>query len=180
MHIYLDESGDTGFKFSAGSSAYFISALVLVPDPAAAQDAVRALRDRLREPEDYELKFARMPHHLRLSVLGGLRGLGITARVLVVDKRRLVEPSVRQRDGFYKYLMQTAFEQDAPEIRAARLVIDQSFRGKAKQADLATHLQRGLNTGADAKRIAKVTYRESHREQLLQIADVLAGAVAQA
>jgi len=44
MHIYLDESGDTGFKFGEGSSGYFVVALVLVPDVAAAEEAVRGLR----------------------------------------------------------------------------------------------------------------------------------------
>jgi len=59
---------------------------------------------------------------------------------------------------------------------------DQPFKGKAKKADLATHLKRGLNAEAagNVKRITKVMYRESHRDQLLQVADVVAGAVAHA
>ena len=41
MHIYLDKSGDTWFKFVGGSSGYFAVAPVLVPDVAAAEEAVR-------------------------------------------------------------------------------------------------------------------------------------------
>ena len=33
MHIYIDESGDTGFKLKAGSSRCFVIALLLVDDP---------------------------------------------------------------------------------------------------------------------------------------------------
>lgn len=74
MHIYLDKSGDTWFKFVGGSSGYFVVAPVLVPDVVAAEEAVRVLRAALNEPEGYEFKFARMPHHLRVAVLRGLVG----------------------------------------------------------------------------------------------------------
>jgi Protein of unknown function (DUF3800) len=33
MHVYIDESGDTGFKFRSGSSRYFVVTLLLVDDP---------------------------------------------------------------------------------------------------------------------------------------------------
>ena len=182
MHIYLDESGDTGFKFGEGSSGYFVVALVLVPDVTVAEEAVRGLRAALNEPEGYEFKFTRMPRHLCVAVLRGLVGIGVSAHVLVVNKRRLVAPELRDRDAFYMNLMQAALEINMGNIRAARLVIDQSFKGKAKKADLATHLKRGINAEAagNVKRIAKVMYRESHRDQLLQVADVVAGAVAHA
>lgn len=109
MHIYLDASGDTGFKFGEGFSGYFVVALVLVPDVADAEDAVRVLRAALNEPEGYEFKFARMPHHLRVAVLRGRDvGIGVSAHVLVVNKRRLISPELRERDTCYIDLMRTA------------------------------------------------------------------------
>jgi hypothetical protein len=47
MFVYLDESGDAGFKFRQNSSRYFIVTLLLVEDPIPLQGAVDGLRAQL-------------------------------------------------------------------------------------------------------------------------------------
>ena len=43
MFVYLDESGDTGFKFP-NSSRYFVIALLLIEDPIPFHAAIEDLR----------------------------------------------------------------------------------------------------------------------------------------
>jgi len=182
VHLYLDESGNTGFKFRQGSSRYFVVALVVARDPDALADMLEEQRLAIGKLPGEELKFARLHHDGRLRVLRALAAGGLEARVLVVDKYRLTAPDMRSRDGFYKYLIGAALAVDFSDIERARLVVDESFKGKAKQADLATYLRQGLNTHGTqkVKCIRDIAYRESHREPCLQIADLVAGAVARA
>jgi hypothetical protein len=66
MHLYLDESGDTGFKFQQGSSRYFVVALVVVRDPNALADVLDEQRRAIDKLPGEELKFARLqptPQH---------------------------------------------------------------------------------------------------------------------
>jgi hypothetical protein len=58
-------------------------------------------------------------------------------------------------------------------------VIDESFKGKRRQASLTTQLQRVLNAGA-VKQIIGVAYHDSRRDNLLQAVDMVAGAIARA
>ncbi len=68
FQVYIDESGDEGFKFGAGSSAWFVlSAVVLKaavePDEVKLVDAVRAT---LNKPPNKPLHFRDLKHHQRL------------------------------------------------------------------------------------------------------------------
>lgn len=177
MYIYIDESGDTGFKFKAGSSRYFVVALLLVDDPIPLHQAVHDFRLDQGKPEAYEFKFMRTSHELRLAFFRAIRPCRYHVRALVVDKHRLTMPNLRSKDRFYDYVVRLPFESDIPSIEGAHLVIDESFRGKSRQADLTTYLRRELNAGA-VRKIAGVTYHESGRDNLLQVVDMLAGAIA--
>ncbi len=52
MFVYLDESGDTGFKFRRGSSKYFVVTLLLVEDPIPVQIAIDELRSELNQSSE--------------------------------------------------------------------------------------------------------------------------------
>jgi hypothetical protein len=159
-----------------------VVALVVVRDPDPLAEVMEEQRFVMRKSHGEELKFARLHHDGRLQVLRALAAGGLDARVLVVDKHRLTTPDIRLRNGFYEYLIGAALTVDFSDIERARLVVDESFKGKTKQADLATYIRQALNaTGAQkVKRIRDIAYRESHREPCLQIADLVAGAVARA
>lgn len=182
MYLYLDESGNTGFKFQQGSSRYFVVALVLVRDPGALADVLEEQRLAMGKLPGEELKFARLHHDGRIRVLHALAASGLDARVLAVDKHRLAAPDTRSSGGFYKYLIGAALAINFQGIERAHLVVDESFKGKTKQADLATYIKQALNIAGtqNVKRIRDITYRQSHREPCLQIADLVAGAVARA
>jgi hypothetical protein len=86
MHVYIDESGDTGFKFKTGSSRYFAIALLLVDDPIPLHQAVHDFRLRLRKPEEHEFKFVHTPHELRQAFFHAIQPCRYDVRAIVVDK----------------------------------------------------------------------------------------------
>lgn len=114
---------------------------------------------------------------MRQAFFRAIRPCRYQVRALVVDKHRLTMPNLRSKDKFYDYVVKLPFEGDIPAIEGAHLVIDESFRGKSRQADLTTYLQRELNAGA-VRKIAGVTYHDSGRDNLLQVVNMLAGAIA--
>ncbi|MCC7025169.1 MAG: DUF3800 domain-containing protein [Thermomicrobiales bacterium] len=89
MFVYLDESGDTGFKFRQGSSRYFVITLLLVADPIPFHIAIDDLRQRLGFSPRNEFKWVNASEDVRWSFLEMLRKQDFTARVLVVDKTSL-------------------------------------------------------------------------------------------
>ncbi|MGH2388984.1 MAG: DUF3800 domain-containing protein [Chloroflexota bacterium] len=180
MYVYLDESGDTGFKFRQGSTRYFVVALLLVDDPIPLHQAVHDLRLALSKGEDHEFKFVHTHHAGRVEFLRALLPYRFSVRAIVVDKHRIESPNPRKKEKFYNYVVKLPLEYDFDAITNAKLVIDESFKGKGRQADLTTYLRRQLNSvdPEGTKKIADVLYHESHRDNLLQVVDMIAGAVA--
>ncbi len=180
MYVYLDESGDTGFKFHRGSSKYFVIALLLVDDPVPLHQAIHDVRLSLGKPETYEFKFTHAHHTIRQAFFHALRPYPFTVRALVVDKQRLEAPHLRKKGTFYNYLVKMALKNDFGTISNATLVIDESFQGKGPKAGLAAYLRHELNaeSGGSHRKIEAVRYHQSHKDNLIQAADMIVGAIA--
>ncbi|MEW6103124.1 MAG: DUF3800 domain-containing protein [bacterium] len=63
MLVFVDESGDSGFKTEQGSSQFFTVALVIFeePDEAVACDQrIQLLKREMKLPSEIEFKFNRL------------------------------------------------------------------------------------------------------------------------
>ena len=101
----------------------------------------------------------------------------------VVDKTRLYLPAFPSNEAFYKYLCGLVFESARPYLNNAVVAIDRSgSRGFRQQ--LIAHLRRQINerTGdartSGVKHIKRVNLPESRGSNLLQLADMVCGALA--
>lgn len=178
MFVYLDESGDTGFKFDKGSSRYFIVTILLTPDPLPLDGSIDELRESLGFPARYEFKFYRSRENTRLQFLRLLTRHDVLIRTLVVDKLRFSRPEMQERNAFYGFLVRSLLENDANRIRDATLILDQRDKGKKSKQTLATYLRRSLNSGTiGVQKIRDIRYHESHRDNLLQAVDMASGAI---
>jgi hypothetical protein len=183
MHVYLDESGDTGFRLAQGSSRFFVIALLVVDDPDPLEETLAALRAEMRMP-NYEFKFAQSDDAKRYQFFQTIRDERYEAHCQIVDKRELLEqravlPQFRSREGLYGHLVRRALREIAEELVAATLVIDESFKSKNEKARFTTALRQELGGALTADTaIGSIRYRDSRRESLLQVADMLVGAVA--
>jgi hypothetical protein len=177
MFVYLDESGDTGFKFNRGSSRYFVITLLLVEDPLPFHAAIEELRAGLGFAAGNEFKWASSSHDVRWAFQRMLRRQDFSARILVVDKSLMKAPHLRQRETFYNFLVQMVLRQDDETIREATIVLDESIKNKKSKQHLATYLRRELNADPRVTKIKAVRYHRSHSDNLLQAADMLSGAI---
>ncbi len=181
MLVFVDESGDTGLRNLDGSSRYFVITLVLFDTQEAAEEVsqkIDALRQELSLPAQYEFHFFKTKDVLRRAFLTAVRQGQFIFCSLGVDKRKLHGTEFDHRDLFYKTVCEAAFSQARPLLHEANVQFDESG-SKAFRQSLASHLLRSINDGEPGmKRIKKVKAQNSKGNNLMQLADMLCGAVA--
>ncbi len=177
MFVYLDESGDTGFRFKQNSSRYFVITLLLVDDPIPMQAAIDRLRESLGFSATNEFKFSNSPEDVRWSFLRMLRQQSFSVRALVVDKTLMTQPHMRKRDTFYNFLVRMILTHDNGTIANATVVLDESVKSRKSKKQLTSYLRRALNTDPGLPKVRAVRYHTSHSDNLIQAADMVAGAI---
>ena len=177
MFVYLDETGDTGFRFERGSSRYFVITLLLIDDPIALQTAVDELRRSLGFAAENEFKFYKASEATRWAFLRMLRRQDFTARVLVIDKQQMTKPHMRKRETFYNFLVQMVMQHDNGTIKDAMLILDESVQSKKSKQQLTTYLRKALNANPNRRKVREVRYHRSSADNIIQAADMLSGAI---
>ena len=112
--VYIDESGDEGFKFGPNqSSRWFVLSAVIVPtanDPCVALAA--GIRERLNKPRLYTLHFKDLRHEHRIVVCDGIRTCAnlVTTSILIYKPRLTNVATFKQKDCLYFYFTRYLLE----------------------------------------------------------------------
>lgn len=175
MHLFLDESGDTGFKFRQGSTLVFVIALVVVDDPAPLDRAVERLRQQYNLPQRYEFKFSETADRLKERFFRGIQDHDFVIRAIVIDKTMIYSARLREKHWFYNYVTKLLLKYDDGLIHEATLVVDKRLPGIVNRRHFDTYLRQELNSGR--RRLKEIKHRDSARDNLLQVADMVAGAI---
>lgn len=180
MLVFVDESGDLGFKFDRGSTRFFTIALVVFATSEAAlacQRAIERVRGRLELPPSYEFHFHRDSHDRRLALLSAVARHQFACYTFTFDKAalRLSGAGVSHRSSDYRWVCRIALANVASdlELQDATVVIDGSGERKFRE-QLRTYLRREL-TSEQREKIRKVKVSRSSSDSLLQLADYVAG-----
>lgn len=174
MLLFIDESGDPGLKLHQGSSSHFCVALIIFEENEEAENADRAiadLRSKLRLHENYEFRFNNANRTIRESFLSAAASQNFFYHGIVINKAKLTGPGFKVKESFYKYACGLVFENAKPQLSDATVIIDGSGSREFRK-QLATYLRR--KTG---RLIKKVKVQNSRRNNLLQLADMVAGAM---
>ncbi len=171
LQIYVDESGDTGLKLNAGSSKYFVVVFVwFAEETAIIKDKMSRVRKEAGCREDFEFHFKGSSQRQRENLVGMLQKLNFTFTAIVVRKsRKLYELGVK-RDIYLRCINKFLQATDA-EITETNLVIDRTFRKEE-----IPKLEANILLNSDEK-VVTVIQNDSHKDDLLQIADYLAGII---
>lgn len=106
MLVFIDESGDPGFKLDRGSSRIFSAAMVVFDDAAAAQEAeavIRAALVRLRARPEF--KFSKCSHDIKDAFFAEVANLRFCVRAIVVKKELIYSDRLRtEKEEFYRFL----------------------------------------------------------------------------
>lgn len=176
MLVFIDESGDTGRKIEQGSSRYFVVVLVLFEDheeALACDQHIGILRKELKMSEWQEFKFNKMRRNQREEFLKTVLPFSFFYFGIVINKdpQKLYGNGFKVKESFYKYACSLVFESARPYLQNATVVVDGSGSREFKR-----RLQSYLRRKTDGL-IRKVKIQSSHSNNLLQLADMIAGAV---
>lgn len=174
-YSFLDWSGDTGFKFDAGSSRYLILCMVVIQDYERLQLCLRALRDSMNVKRTFEFHYAVTPREIAdrlFETLAASDELSLQAGVLVVDKFALPHHFRRMRapDLLAYFVGQTA-GLIGDMLQRTYLRID------GKRADVAAVRRIRVELSRLGYRLNKLGVVPAHKQDGLQVADMIAGAV---
>ena len=175
MLVFIDESGDAGFKVSKGSSPVFTAVLVAFRDRAQAAptvSAISSLATRLRIRPEF--KFNKCRPEVRDAFFNAVAPFGFCVRAIVVRKEIIYSSHLRtNKEAFYNFFVRSMLRFDNGLLQAAKVVIDGSGDRQFKQ-ELAAYFRRQLPRG----QIEQIAFHRSEADRLVQLADMCAGAIA--
>ncbi len=178
MLIFIDESGDSGLKVEKGSSKFFVVSLVIFEEDEeaiACDSRIELLRKEIGwNPKD-EFHFKNNSHRVKEKFLNAVSGFNFFYYGVVMDKKRLPKEVCKTKDAFYKYSCGLVFENARERLSNARIVIDQSGSNEFKK-QLERYLKSKVNS-ADKKVIKNIKMQKSNSNNLLQLADYIAGVI---
>ena len=181
MLVFIDESGDTGMKLGSGSSsAQFIVSLVLFEELEMAEKAdrrIETLRSQLGVAPGFEFHFSKLKADWREQFLRELGRIDFFYFAVVIDKASLAEKGFHSPAELYRYACRLVFECAKPYLTEATVVMDGAGSRPFKR-ELTSFLRRKVNEGEGARKIRKIKLQDSHKNNLLQLADMVCGAVA--
>lgn len=175
MLVFIDESGDPGFKLAKGSTPIFVVAMVIFASPAdaaAVQQRVSDLARQLRIRPEF--KFNKCKDEFRDAFFAAVGHGRFKVRAVVVRKQTIYSRALREvKESFYKFFVRMMMKHDANSLKGAKAVIDGSGDREFKR-QLRAYIRR--NIGPES--VVKIDLKDSRRDPLLQLADMCAGAIA--
>lgn len=177
MLVFIDESGDTGLKIEQGSSRYFVIVLVSFEEneeAIACDQRIQLLKRELKLPERFEFKFNKLRKDQRIKFFEAVLPYIFFYYGIVINKKpdKLYGDGFKIKESFYKYTCSLVFENAKPYLKDATIIIDGSGSREFKR-QLTTYLRKKVGTGV----IRKVKIQLSHNNNLIQLADMVAGAI---
>lgn len=179
MLVFIDESGDSGFKTNKGSSPNFVIALVIFNDELVAEEtalAIKKLRKQMSYRDAYEFKFNKSNKHHREIFLNTVKPFDFSIRAIVFNKEKLYSNHLREtKDDFYSFALRMVLEHNNDTIKNAKVRLDGSGE-KAFRRQLSTYLRRSLNSKTNHI-MENLRFRDSTQDVLIQLADMVAGSI---
>ncbi len=172
--VFIDESGDPGFKIAKGSTPIFAAAMVIFEngtDARATEETIKAVRAQQKVKREFH--FVNCRPAVRDAFFVAVRNCPFHVRAVVVQKKLIYSPHLRSdKEDFYRFFVRKMIDNDGGAVQEARIVIDGSgdrpFRNMLK-----TSLRRHIGD-----RLKDVKFGRSESDHLIQLADMCVGAIA--
>jgi len=180
--VFIDDSGDPGFKIEKGSTHTFVISLVIFDDYLEAEETalkIKKLRRSLRLSDNFEFKFNKCSKKIRCKFLEAIRDSNFKIRAIVMQKNKIYGKELKNStESFYNYAIKTVLKYHKGTIENAKLRLDGHGQRNFKRA-LSAYLRRELNPlDKKKKRIFKdLKFVDSRKNVLIQLADMIAGTI---
>lgn len=179
MLVFIDDSGDPGFKLDKGSSPFFVISLVIFDDNLEAEKtavAIKNLRRALKFPDDVEFKFFKSSKKVREKFLHAINPYKFRIRSLIVEKSRIRSKELKDnKESFYGYFVKMVLKYSNDSIYNAKIKIDGSGDRSFRRSFLS-YLRRELNF-KQKKLVGNCRLVDSKENVLIQMADMVSGSI---
>jgi len=177
--VFIDDSGDPGFKLNRGSSSHFIISCVIFDDELEAEKTaitIKEFRRKIKKTDRYEFKFNKCSKNDIKVFLLAISKHDFRIRAIVVDKKKVISEELKNKvDSFYNYFIKLVLEHNGGKIKNAKIRLD-GHGNRVFRREATTYLRNNLNT--KNKRILRdFKFRDSKRDVLVQLADMVAGSI---
>ena len=180
MLVFIDESGDPGMNRKPGTSVRFIITAVVFPEPSdgeACAASICELRHKLGVNEQFEFHFNKCSQRFREQFLVAAAKHKFFYHSFVLNKEKLYGDGFKYKSSFYKFAVGVVFENLNPHLLGASVTFDQCGDREFKR-ELAKYLRKKTDLRDGRVRVKSVKMEDSCSNHLLQLADMVCGAVA--
>ncbi|RTK93826.1 DUF3800 domain-containing protein [Candidatus Saccharibacteria bacterium] len=178
MLVFIDDSGDPGFKFDKGSSTHFVIACIVFDDNLDAEETalrIKRLRRSLGWRDDHEFKFNKASKDIRLTFLNEIKSCKFRVRAIIADKSIIRSVELRRnKNKFYNYMIKEVLSKSAGKIIDGRIRLDGHEDRSYKKA-ATTYFRQQANP--DGSIIKDMKFVNSKNDNLIQLADMVAGSI---
>ena len=174
-YIFIDDSGDTGLEKS--NTSQFILAAVIIDNEESKNslgDAVNQFRNHLGWNELDEFKFAKTNKKIVIELIDSLKGINYSAYVVTLNKKE-VNPSyiTKGKYSLYNHVLKELLLKIGKSNQDIRI---DGTTGKRNENELRKYLRQKLREKGIID--TSIRFVDSRKEPIIQLADIVAGAVA--
>lgn len=174
--VFIDDSGDPGFKKGASSSNFILAAaLFMDPDTAKlANDTIIEYRRSLGWRDDYEFKFAKIRKDIIIELLRTVARYDFQIYAVYINKADY--PNLFKfcldKEKFYNWATKELLAM--MPLEDAKIKIDGKY-GKQYKLHVKAYIRKELNT--EFCKITDFSVQDSKKDNLIQLADLIAGSI---
>lgn len=178
MLVFVDESGDAGFKLGQGSSTHLVVAAVCFTDrnvAAACDAAIGEFRRAAGLSDRFEFHFSQTREDISLELLRVVEPFEFRFSACFMDKTQADVTSNRPAGPDLLAELAGQALQSLSGLAEAVVVVDGELP-KPLQSQIERRLK-AINRERDPRPVKKVKFSRSQGNNLLQLADVVSGAI---
>ncbi len=179
MLVFIDDSGDPGFKLQKGSSLVFIIGCIIFDDELEAEKtaiAIKELRRKLKKSDFFEFKFNKAKREIRLEFLEKISRFKFRIRAIVFEKTKIKSLELKtSKQSFYNYAIKMVLKNNFGKIKEAKVRLD-GHGDRIYRKELIRYLRHELNN-REEKIFKKLQFVNSKSNVLIQLADMIVGAI---
>lgn len=177
QHVFIDDSGDPGFKLDKGSSSHFVIACVIFDDPLDAEEVsliIKKYRRELGWTDKREFKFNKTKKIFVKKLLQRVANSNFRIRAICIDKSLIHSRELRNKqDSFYNYAIKEVLSK-TDTLNGADVRLD-GHSGREYKKSAGSYIRKEVN--AKSHKIARVRFVDSQTNTLIQLADLAAGSI---